>query len=76
MKIHNFRPIIFSHDFLSKIYSCLCTLLAYIASNVNPDATDQGFLVFATIVKVYWSAFEYIQQTAFSGPNIDWIRVN
>ena len=47
---------------------CLYTLVAYIANNKNPDQTEtfgavwSGFIVFASMIKVFLSAFEYMQQ--------------
>ena len=38
---------------------CLCTL----ANNMDPDQTAPiGFILFASRVKVFWSAYEYMQQ--------------
>ena len=38
---------------------CLCTLVAYIANNMDPDQTAiSGFIVFACVIKLVWSAFD------------------
>ena len=48
---------------------CLCTLVAYIANNMDPDHTApweavwSGFIVFDSMKTLVWHAFEYIQKT-------------
>ena len=49
--------------------TCSCSLIAYIANNMNQvhtaplGAVWSGFLLFAFMLKVLWNAFQYIQQT-------------
>ena len=60
--IHNNTTIVICSAF------CLCTLVAYIANNMNPDQTApsgavwSGFIVFASVIKLVWSTFECMQQ--------------
>ena len=48
---------------------CLCILVAYIANNMDPDQTAplgavwSGLIVFASMIKLVLSAYEYMQQT-------------
>ena len=74
---------IYAADAISRQHFYLlfvCTLVANIAKNIDPDQTapirsrltDQGavwsgFMVFASTVNVFWSAYEYMQQTQYSG---------
>ena len=53
------------------IIICLFTLVPYIANNMDPDQTAplwavlSGFILFAGMMKVGWSAFEYTHLNHF-----------
>ena len=57
------------NPFPAILLSSAYALLAYIANIMHPDQTAplgavwSGFIVLATMVKVFLSAFEYMQQT-------------
>ena len=68
-------------------FICWCLLVAFISNNMDPDQTTpywavwSGFIVFDSMIKVIWSAFEKCsrhnkQTTFFRTKNIGRIRVN